>query len=112
MWTTWSRSLISERMRKARKALRDLAMMAHFRNHPNIVGLRDFVCLPDESVLIGITERLDYDLQDVFRSTYIFGEQQTTCLMYQLLFALLYIHRAGVVHGNIRPVTIKLSTSC
>jgi serine/threonine protein kinase len=87
-------------------------MMAHFRNHPNVVGLVDFVCLPEQCVLIAITERLDYDLDSVLKSSFVFEQQQTTCLMYQLLFALLYIHRAGVVHGNITPANIQLSASC
>eukprot|EP00906_Rhabdomonas_costata_P000666 RCo000856 len=104
--------MVFKRLGVARRSLREIAMMAHFRNHPNVVGLLDFVCLPQQCTLVAITERLDYDLRDVFKSTYIFGEQQITCLMYQLLFALLYIHRAEVVHGDIKPVNIQLSTSC
>eukprot|EP00906_Rhabdomonas_costata_P038716 RCo054751 len=101
-----------KRIGVARRSLREIAMMAHFRNHPNVIGLRDFLCLPQECVLIAITERLDYDLESVLKSSFLFEEKQVTCISYQLLFALLYIHRAGVVHGNITPANIQLSVSC
>ena len=43
-------------------------MMAHFRNHPNVVGLVDFLVIPHKCALVAITERLHYGACPTARS--------------------------------------------
>eukprot|EP00906_Rhabdomonas_costata_P030651 RCo043317 len=86
--------------------LQELQLLVHFRGHPNIVSIVDLVLCLDGAVVV--TEIPGQALERLFASGFEFSEELVVSLMYQLLFALLSIHRAGVTHGNISPSTLVI----
>eukprot|EP00906_Rhabdomonas_costata_P030652 RCo043319 len=76
--------------------LQELQLLVHFRGHPNIVSIVDLVLCLDGAVVV--TEIPGQALERLFASGFEFSEELVVSLMYQLLFALLSIHRETGKH--------------
>ena len=91
-------------------------MVARFRreaqaagrlNHPNIVGIYDFG--EDQGVWYIAMEYIKgRELKDYFQANERFAPADIVRIMTQMLSALGYSHRAGVVHRDVKPANIFL----
>ena len=73
--------------------------------HPNVVSIYDFG-LDDGTYYIAMEYVKGRDLQDIFGRNERFGTAGVLQVMTQLLEALDYSHRHGVVHRDIKPSNI------
>eukprot|EP00906_Rhabdomonas_costata_P004305 RCo006385 len=98
----------------AHRILREICMLAHFRQHPNIMGLVDIVRLPsrDFDYLFIVMELMDHDLGSVLQSGQPLTDQHVRYFIYQILCALFFIHKAGVIHRDITPSNILVTPKC
>jgi len=75
--------------------------------HPNVVSIYDFG-LDDGTYYIAMEFVKGRELQDILNSNERFGVAGVVQVMTQLLEALDYSHRSGVVHRDIKPANIIL----
>jgi tRNA A-37 threonylcarbamoyl transferase component Bud32 len=73
--------------------------------HPNIVGIYDFG-LDDGTYYIAMEFVKGRELQDMLNANERFGTAGVVQVMTQLLDALDYSHRSGVIHRDIKPANI------
>eukprot|EP00906_Rhabdomonas_costata_P016968 RCo024395 len=98
----------------AHRILREICMLAHFRQYPNIMGLVDIVPLKsrDFDTLYIVMEHMDHDLKSVLKSAQPLTEQHVRYFIYQILCGLHYIDKAGVIHRDITPANILVNANC
>lgn len=90
-----------ERFKQEARAARRLS-------HPNIIRIHDFFEAGEKKFLS--MEYLDgEDLKKILLRKKRFAEEETRMLMIEVLRALDYAHRLGVIHRDIKPANIMLS---
>jgi serine/threonine protein kinase len=78
-------------------------------DHPSIVKLYHYGCLPDETHYY-VMDLLPYDPLDiVLEKEAPLSEERTKKILYQLLDAMVCYHRASVVHRDLKPANIILA---
>lgn len=80
--------------------------------HPNIVPLLGLLKSSDQIALV--LPKAPYTLENIlhYSPQTLKSEWHIRFMMYQLLSALAYLHSLGFSHGNIRPSSIMLSSTC
>jgi len=92
-----------------RKRFKQEAKAAANLSHPNIVTVYDFG-LDDDQVFIVIEYINGTDLKSLIRDNNHFNAQDTVGLMAQACAGVGYAHRAGLVHCDIKPHNMLVST--
>lgn len=94
--------LASEQAEQVLVEIRALAML----RHKHVV--RVLACHEDDQRLVLVMERARYDLYEALTRAGLFSEARTRRVMQQLLSALEYLHRNGVIHRDIKPENLLL----
>eukprot|EP00906_Rhabdomonas_costata_P035738 RCo050211 len=98
--------------------LRELLILEHFsdpnpeRRPENIVGLTDVLISAEQgsNILFIEMELMPTDLNAVFESREdLMEDSHIVPIIYQLLFGLMYIHQAGVIHRDVKPANLLLN---
>ncbi|CAN0314177.1 unnamed protein product, partial [Ectocarpus sp. 12 AP-2014] len=100
----------------AKRILRELKLLRHFRPHENVVTILDIMIHPENSLdfrdVYIVTNLMESDLQKIISSTQPLIDQHFHYFLYQLLRGLKYIHSANVLHRDLKPSNLVLNANC
>ena len=100
----------------AKRILREIKLLQHFRSHENIVTVLDIMTYPPESVTFSdiyiVTNLMESDLERIIRSKQVLTNQHFQYFLYQILRALKYIHSANVLHRDLKPSNLLVNANC
>lgn len=98
-----------------KRILREVKILIHLRNHPNIIHLHDII-LPKSYDSFGdvyyVTDLMETDLKCVLNSEQELTDKHIQWLMYQLLLGVYYYQSANVLHRDLKPENILLNSDC
>mmetsp|Transcript_27899 Transcript_27899/g.44397 ORF Transcript_27899/g.44397 Transcript_27899/m.44397 type:complete len:388 (-) Transcript_27899:327-1490(-) len=95
----------------ALRILREVKILRHLREHPNIVKLVDFFIEPKEdfNVVYIVLELMQTDLRRIIRSRNTLEEVHHQYITYQLLRGLKYMHSANIWHRDLKPANLLMN---
>ncbi|KKY26905.1 putative map kinase [Phaeomoniella chlamydospora] len=98
----------------AKRALRELKLLQHFRGHRNITCLYDMdIPRPDNFNETYLYEELmECDLAAIIRSGQPLTDAHFQSFIYQILCGLKYIHSANVLHRDLKPGNLLVNADC
>lgn len=95
----------------AQRTYREVSYMLEFGGHSNVTKLVDVLCSDTDRHLFLVMEIMDSDLQKALRCQAL-KDIHKPLVVYQVLCALKYIHTARVMHRDVKPANILLSSAC
>jgi len=98
----------------AKRALRELKLLRHFRNHENITSIFEME-IPEEhnfNEIYFIQELMEADLHQIIRSEQPLTDAHYQYFIYQVLRGLKYIHSANVLHRDLKPGNLLVNANC
>ncbi|KAF2861357.1 mitogen-activated protein kinase spm1 [Piedraia hortae CBS 480.64] len=98
----------------AKRALREIKLLQHFREHRNITCLYDMdIPRPDNFNEAYLYEELmECDLAAIIRSGQPLTDAHFQSFIYQILCGLKYIHSANVLHRDLKPGNLLVNADC
>eukprot|EP00475_Leptophrys_vorax_P042663 TRINITY_DN80490_c0_g1_i1.p1 TRINITY_DN80490_c0_g1~~TRINITY_DN80490_c0_g1_i1.p1 ORF type:complete len:622 (+),score=126.85 TRINITY_DN80490_c0_g1_i1:188-2053(+) len=95
---------------RAKRLAREIRILRHLRNHPNIVSLIDVLVGENGNTTYLVFEYATTDLYRLQCSSIFLTEEEVARAMFQLLTGVASIHRCGVIHRDLKPANILISS--
>lgn len=99
----------------AKRALREIKLLEHFRGHRNITCLFDMDITGDPNLFSEVylyEELMECDLAAIIRSGQPLTDAHFQSFIYQILCGLKYIHSANVLHRDLKPGNLLVNADC
>lgn len=100
----------------AKRILREIKLLRHFRTHENIITIYDIMTVPPNNQnfqdIYIVSNLMESDLERIIRSKQVLTDQHFQYFLYQILRALKYIHSANVLHRDLKPSNILVNANC
>ncbi|ORY83779.1 MAP protein kinase [Protomyces lactucae-debilis] len=98
----------------AKRCLREVKLLQHFRDHKNITCLYDMDIVDHAryNELYLYEELMEADLHAIIRSGQPLTDAHYQSFIYQILCGLKYIHSANVLHRDLKPGNILVNADC
>ncbi|EPS36201.1 hypothetical protein H072_10237 [Dactylellina haptotyla CBS 200.50] len=100
----------------AKRALREIKLLQHFRGHRNITCLYDMDIPKSENNNFNevylYEELMECDLAAIIRSGQPLTDAHFQSFIYQILCGLKYIHSANVLHRDLKPGNLLVNADC
>jgi serine/threonine protein kinase len=90
-------------------------LFARWLNHPHILKLHDIIPPKQENRfddIVLVYPRYDTDLHYILNSNQILTEAHIQLFMYQIIYALVYLHSMNIMHRDIKPANIFVNSDC
>lgn len=96
-----------------KRILREVKLLRQL-DHPNIITIVDLVApeTPRMNDIYIVTELMETDLSKVIRSKQVLLESHHQHFSHQMLLALRYLHRRGVIHRDLKPANLLVNANC
>lgn len=86
-----------------KRCLREMKLLCLFNNHPRIIQLFDMDMVHGSNEIYLIFGCMDASLHDVIHSQQPLDTVHAQWFMFQLFSGLNYIHKANVIHRDLKP---------
>lgn len=100
----------------AKRALREIKLLKHFRGHKNITCLYDLDFIPDVkgnfNEIYLYEELMECDMHQIIKSNQPLTDAHYQSFVYQILCGLKYIHSADVLHRDLKPGNLLVNADC
>lgn len=98
----------------AKRCLREIKLLQHFRAHKNITCLYDLdiANVSNFNELYLYEELMEADLHAIIRSGQPLTDAHYQSFVYQILCGLKYIHSANVLHRDLKPGNLLVNADC
>ena len=95
-----------------KQVVREIHSLLALRGHPNIVHLCDVVLPESPKTGLNVCLVFDYvetDLHKILHSDQALGMDHVVFIIYQLLMAVAYSHKRGIIHRDMKPANILIT---
>lgn len=91
-------------------SIREIKVLKKLERHPNIVQLVDIVRSKSQAVYL-VFEFVEFDLYRILRrEQVVFSKPQLKFLMKQIMDGLVFMHRNGIIHRDIKSENLLVNT--
>ncbi|GBG24484.1 Mitogen-activated protein kinase [Hondaea fermentalgiana] len=96
----------------AKHTLREIRLLRHCGQHPNIITLVDLMLGDSEDSLYIGMECMDTDLHRIIQSSQKLSISHHKHFMYQLVLGIEFLHSKGILHRDLKPANLLVSKNC
>ena len=103
---------MSKSVYDAKHTLREIRLLRHCGQHPNIISLLNLVANVSKDELYIVMECMDTDLHRIIQSRQQLSPCHHRHFMYQLVQGIEFLHRHGVLHRDLKPANLLVKKNC
>ncbi len=96
----------------AKHTLREIRLLRHCGQHPNIITLLDLMINEKSDELFIGMECMDTDLHRIIQSSQKLSVSHHKHFMHQLVVGIDFLHSNGILHRDLKPANLLVSKNC